>query len=902
MGNKFMKKITAALGTLTVVVLTATPLQAAQIRNSITGSLGIAENACVLPISLFVGQNCNFSGGPLLAFDFGLPVIGPLDSGGFYASAAAAPGFTLSTQTGVDDTGTPLTSFLVGVPASPDDGKAAVALTGQLVIDDGGDGFGDLTDTIAGTVTIGPGARVVSAGSSLAGSKTVVEQWTSVTHTLAPTAVNSAAANGSGGFDYVLGSAGFPPLLCTGDGAGNQVDCFASEMGSSSGAPPATSPWNLSGSTGFNFDGVTGIDITRYGLAFPPMIQNPGGATTAVINGLMCMDTGLDPKEPGDPADTVTDCSDSSVAWGVTDPIGTDMGKLNAGIDNLVLMLSTDAGGNIVAANAYYTMEYPIIQPDDNSFVGGTLSFTGTLSPPCVAGDDPFSVIDDATPQTLDVLANDSCDDPPLTVVDNTVDDFLPDKGGAASTDGATVTYTPAGGGAANDPEVFTYTVEDSVVPNQDQGTVTITLFDDLAPVANNQAANTDVDTPVVIDTSAGGNSLGNTETGVTNSPGTGAVVTQTAPNPTLGMVSIVGANVTYTPNAGETGSDTFGYTITDSNNDVANAEITVTINATPVAPDFTVAGKVDPGGNVAIDVAADIPGASLGDPVATITATDGALGTTSVAGTVVTYTHAGATCGADSFDYTITDGDLPTGESDTGTISLTVNCLPVANDAVAPDIDTVGVSPDSQSSGLDVAAIAGNDLGDQPTVVSATDGANGTVSVTGDVATYTPNADFFAGTDTFDYDLTDDDGDVATGTITVTLPDVSPTAGDLSADTDEGVAVDVDVIGSITPGNGSPAQHAFTVSSNPGSGTAQVNGTVVTYTPNAGFSGTDSFEYSVTDGDGSSASATITVTVTAAQADIPVQDKLPGGSNALGSELAALLLLLPWLRRRRGS
>ena len=33
---------------------------------------------------------------------------------------------------------------------------------------------------------------------------------------------------------------------------------------------------------------------------------------------------------------------------------------------------------------------------------------------------------------------------------------------------------------------------------------------------------------------------------------------------------------------------------------------------------------------------------------------------------------------------------------------------------------------------------------------------------------------------------------------------------------------------------------------------------------------------------------------------EVPVQDKLPGGSNALGSELAALLILLPWLRRRR--
>ena len=84
--------ILGSLTTLTAVGLTAMPLQAAQISKDINGSLGIAENACVLPISLFVGLNCNYSGGPLVATDLGLPGIGPLDSGGFYASVAAAPG------------------------------------------------------------------------------------------------------------------------------------------------------------------------------------------------------------------------------------------------------------------------------------------------------------------------------------------------------------------------------------------------------------------------------------------------------------------------------------------------------------------------------------------------------------------------------------------------------------------------------------------------------------------------------------------------------------------------------------------------------------------------------------------------------------------------------------------
>jgi hypothetical protein len=895
-----MKKFVATLVAITIVGLASTSLQAAQVRNTISGSLGIAENACVLPISLFVGLNCEFSGGPAVSTEIGIPAIGPLNSGGFYASAAAAPGFTLSTQTGseFDHLNRPLTSFLVGLPASVGDGKVNIPIDGVLTIDDGGDGFGDTTDTVAGTIVIGPGARLVSAGSNNAGSKTIIESWTSVTHTLLATAVSSAAANGGGGFDYVIGSRGFPTNIFT------AIDSFASEMGSDSGEPAANSPWIVAnGGSGFNYDTMTGgVDIVSFGTKGMP--ANIGAETTALIAGLNCSDVGTDPTEAdtmGNPViDTITDCQDSSVAWGVTDPTGTDAGKLNAGFDNLVLQFSTNALGEITAANAYYTMEYPIILTNDNSWVGGTLSFTGVIAPPCVAGPDVFRVIDDITAQTLDVLANDSCDDPPLTIVDNAVDDFMPDKGGAASTDGAIVTYTPAGGGAANDPETFTYTVEDTLA-SQGQGTVTITLFDDVIPVANNIATTTELDTPVSVDVSSGGddptNNLGNTETAVTNLPGTGSIVTETAPPPMLGIVSIVGANVTYTPNAGERGDDTFGYTLSDSNGDSANAEISVRINAMPVAPDFTVANKIGIGGSEPIDVAADIPGADLGNPVATIITTAAANGTTAVAGSVITYTHSGGACGDDGFDYTITDDDL---EADTGAISLTVNCVPLANDADGPDINTAGVSPDSQTSAIDAVAIAGNDLGDEPTALTAGDGANGTTAVAGNTVTYTPNADFYAGVDTFDYTLTDDDGDTATGMITVTLPDVIPTAGDLAAETDEGVAVDIDVIGSITPGNGSPAQHAFSVSSNPGSGAAQFNGTVVTYSPDPGSSGTDSFEYTVTDGDGSSASATITVTVAAKQVEIPVQDKLPGGSNALGSELALLLILLPWLRRRR--
>ena len=172
--------VLTCLGTLTAAGLMATPLHAAQIRNSITGSLGIAENACVLPVSLFVAKNCNFSGGASTFIEAGLPQIGPLSSGGFYTDIAAAPGFELSTQTGVDDNGVALNTFLVSEAITPGDGKINVPFTGLLTIDDGGDGFGDTNDAISGTLTLVGGARRVSTGNSLAGAKAIVEEWTGV--------------------------------------------------------------------------------------------------------------------------------------------------------------------------------------------------------------------------------------------------------------------------------------------------------------------------------------------------------------------------------------------------------------------------------------------------------------------------------------------------------------------------------------------------------------------------------------------------------------------------------------------------------------------------------------------------------------------------------------------------
>ncbi len=106
----------------------------------------------------------------------------------------------------------------------------------------------------------------------------------------------------------------------------------------------------------------------------------------------------------------------------------------------------------------------------------------------------------------------------------------------------------------------------------------------------------------------------------------------------------------------------------------------------------------------------------------------------------------------------------------------------------------------------------------------------------------------------------TDADGSSSlptTATYTVYPP---PTCGDVGATTNEGVAVPVTL--SCSDPNASPLSYA--IDARPRHGTVTRSHGVVTYTPDAGFTGTDSFIYHATSADGASATQTATILVLA--------------------------------------
>lgn len=149
--------------------------------------------------------------------------------------------------------------------------------------------------------------------------------------------------------------------------------------------------------------------------------------------------------------------------------------------------------------------------------------------------------------------------------------------------------------------------------------------------------------------------------------------------------------------------------------------------------------------------------------------------------------------------------------------------------------------------------------------VVDVTNGANGTVKVNGDgTVDYIPNAGYI-GTDTFTYTIQDAAGQTATGKVSVDVSDINRPVvlvADAATVAKGTTSVKVDVLGNDDVPDGGAVVSIATQSAN---GVAKVNADgTVTYTKNAGFSGSDSFIYKVTDANGSTGTAKVTLTVEA--------------------------------------
>ncbi len=233
-----------------------------------------------------------------------------------------------------------------------------------------------------------------------------------------------------------------------------------------------------------------------------------------------------------------------------------------------------------------------VTQPIPASQIDFGFPLTMTITQPVNADDDAFPVppnmiLEDSAAVTLNVLANDFLETGSTGTL--ALAAVTPPANGTTSIVGSTIQYTPNLNYFG--PDTFTYTAIDGL-GNSDTATVTVTVTSvNDPPVAGNDSATVAEDSGAniinVLDNDNGGPA--NEDQALTINP-----VTQ----PAHGSVVLIDGNtqVQYTPVQDYFGSDSFQYTVVDSDGAVSNlatVSITVTdVNDPPVAqndPDLDV-------------------------------------------------------------------------------------------------------------------------------------------------------------------------------------------------------------------------------------------------------------------------------------------------------------------------
>lgn len=190
---------------------------------------------------------------------------------------------------------------------------------------------------------------------------------------------------------------------------------------------------------------------------------------------------------------------------------------------------------------------------------------------------------------------------------------------------------------------------------------------------------------------------------------------------------------------------------------------------------------------------------------------------------------------------------------------------IPTSDPNNAPPVaaaDNVSLAEDG-SVLLDLLANDSDPDGDPLRIAALGTPAHGSAALQSDGRVrYTPAADF-NGADSFTYRVEDGRGGAATATVSVSVTPVAdtPVAANDSASTTEGQAVRIAVLANDTDADGDALVVSALGEAANGSVALNADGSL-TYTPNTGFSGSDSFTYTAADPSGRTDTASVTVSV----------------------------------------
>ncbi len=612
---------------------------------------------------------------------------------------------------------------------------------------------------------------------------------------------------------------------------------------------------------------ITIVGVLSTGLPAGATFTNTAVITTTTLEGNAGNNSSLVRVTVANAPPAAAD--DNATAWedSADNPLDVLVNDDDANGDAIIIVVVglPDHGGSVIsnatlitytpAPDFYGAETFTYTVSDGNGGLGTawvTFNVTNTNDAPD-ALDDSLAAFED-TDNALDVLTNDSyLPDPPETLT--IVALGLPNQGGAITTTGTIISYTPVAD--FNGTETFTYTISDGS-GGFDTAAVTATVAninDD--PIANDDSFGVNEDsanhTLTVLDN----------DSYLPDPPEILTIATLGLPN--HGGAAINGGSViTYTPAPDYNGTETFTYTASDGNGGFATATVTVIVtnlNDDPGAVDDTLTVWEDSADNP-LDVLAN--DTYLPDPPETLviiaTGIPNHGGLVTATGTIITYTPAPDFIGTEIFTYTIADGN---GGFDTAPVTITVNNI---NDAPLADNDAFMTNEDSANSALDVLAGDMDIDGDTLAISAVGAPSQGGSAINGStIITYTPASNFF-GAEIFTYTATDGHGGYATARVTVTVNAINdpPTADDDTFPVDEDSADNpLAVLDGDSDIEGDPLT-IFAIGLPDQGGNAINSDSVVTYTPAPGFYGTETFTYTVTDGNGGFDTALVTITVNA--------------------------------------
>ena len=499
----------------------------------------------------------------------------------------------------------------------------------------------------------------------------------------------------------------------------------------------------------------------------------------------------------------------------------------------------------------------------------GTATDTGTLTIIVNAVDDAPTVSQSTVSSTLDATINEDSSSVTINVLADlgytadadgdpvSITAVQANAGaGSVSTDGSSVTYTPAADYSS--PATITFTASDGTSSFSAFFTISFNASNDAPVAVDDTETLTEDDSLTTItvlddDTDADGDSL--TVSAISYS-GTGTAA-----------INADNARIDYTPAANFNGTDTITYTVSDGTA-TDTGTLTIIVNAVDDAPTVsqsTVSSTLDAtinedSSSVTINVLADLgyTADADGDSVSiTAVQANAGAGSVSTDGSSVTYTPAADYSSPATITFTASDGT----SSFSAFFTISFNA---SNDAPVAVDDTETLTEDDSLTTITVLDDDTDADGDSLTVSAISYSGTGTAAINADNARidYTPAANF-NGTDTITYTVSDGTAtDTGTLTIIVNAVNDAPVAVDDAVTTKQDSSVLVAVLANDTHADSS-VMSIVTVTS-PSNGTVTQDGSVVTYTPNSSFSGSDTFAYTVQDANGVSDTANVTVTVNA--------------------------------------